>query len=51
MKIPKIFSKNEHEYIFVKEYPNFIMYQDMLIGTNECFSRQELGMIKEANNQ
>lgn len=47
MKIPKIISKNGHEYIFVKEYKNFIMYKDMLIGTTECFSRHELGTIKK----
>lgn len=47
MKIPKIISKNRHEYIFVKEYPNFIMYKDMLTGVNECFSRHELGLIKK----
>lgn len=47
MKIPKVFGKDGHEYIFVKEYPNFVMYQDMLIGTMECFSRHELGLIKK----
>ena len=47
MTIPKIISKNGHEYIFVKEYPNFVRYQDMLIGTTECFSRYELGLIKK----
>lgn len=47
MKIPKIISKNNHEYIFVKEYENFIMYEDMLTHIKECFNRQELGLIKE----
>ena len=47
MTIPKIISKNGHEYIFVKEYKNFIMYKDMLIGTTECFSRYELRLIKK----
>lgn len=46
MKIPKIISKNNHEYILEKEYPNFIMYKDMITGTRECFKRQELGLIK-----
>ena len=46
MKIPKIISKDNHEYIFVKEYKNFIMYEDMLTHCKECFSRQELGLIK-----
>lgn len=47
MKIPKIISKNNHEYILVKEYKNFIMYKDMLTGVKECFHRQEIGLAKE----
>ena len=46
-KIPKIISKKGHEYIFVKEYPNFIMYEDMVTKAKECFNRQELGLVKE----
>lgn len=49
MKIPKIFSKDNHEYILVKEYKNFIMYEDMITHCKECFNRQELGLIKECN--
>jgi hypothetical protein len=49
MKIPKIISKNNHEYILVKEYKNFIMYEDMITHCKECFSRQELGLIKGNN--
>lgn len=48
MKIPKIISKNGHKYIFVKEYPNFILYQDMLTGVRETFQRYDLGLIKPA---
>ena len=47
MKIPKIISKNRHEYILEKEYKNFIMYRDMMTGVKECFNRQELGLVKE----
>ena len=47
MKIPKIISKNKHQYILVKEYPNHILYMDMLTYAKECFSRHELGMVKE----
>ena len=47
MKIPKIVSKNNREYIFVKEYPNFIMYKDMITGVKQNFNRQELGLVKE----
>ena len=49
MKIPKIFSKDNHEYILIKEYKNFIMYEDMITHWKECFSRQELGLIKGNN--
>lgn len=47
MKIPKIISKNNHEYIFIKEYPNYIMYEDMITHVKECFCRHELGLVKE----
>lgn len=47
MRIPKIISKNDHEYIFVKEYPNFILYQDMITGVKETFQRYDLGLVKE----
>lgn len=48
MRIPKIISKNNHEYIFVKKYNgNVFLYRDMLYGYNECFSRHELGLIKK----
>ena len=47
MKIPKIIRKNNHEYILVKEYKNFIMYEDMITHSKECFNRQELGLVKE----
>ena len=43
MKIPKIISKNNHEYIFVKEYPNFVM----ITHCKECFKTQDLGLVKE----
>lgn len=47
MKIPKIISKNNREYILVKEYPNYYLYKDMMTGFNECFHKQELGLVKE----
>lgn len=47
MKIPKIISKNGQEYIFEKEYSNFILYKNMLTGANECFTRYDLGLIKK----
>lgn len=48
MKIPKIISKNNHEYIFVKKCnDNLFLYEDMLYGFKECFNRHELGLIKK----
>ena len=47
MKIPKVISKNNHEYIFTKQYPNYVLYVDLLTGVKECFSYHELGMIKD----
>lgn len=47
MKIPTIIIKDNHEYIYVKEYPNFIMYKDMVTGVRECFCMHELGLVKE----
>lgn len=46
MRILKVISKNNHEYIFVKEYDKFILYKDMITKVKECFSKQELGLIK-----
>lgn len=46
MRIQKVISKNNHEYIFVKEYDKFILYKDMITKVKECFSKQELGLIK-----
>lgn len=47
MRIPKIVSKKNREYILVKEYKNHILYKDMLTGSMECFTRHELGLMKE----
>lgn len=48
MKIPKIISKNNHEYIFVKQYnDNLFLYKEMLYGWNECFTKFDLGLVEE----
>ncbi len=46
MKIPKVISKNNHEYIFLKEYPSHVLYQEMIAGYKESFLKQELVAIK-----
>lgn len=48
MGVPKIFSKNNHEYIFVKQVnKTMFLYKDRLYGYNECFKKFDLGMVKE----
>jgi len=48
MKIPKVISKNNHEYIFEKQVnDNIFLYKEMLYGYKECFNKHDLGLIKE----
>ena len=46
MRIPKIVSQNNKEYIIIKEYPNFVLYVDWITGVKECFTYHELGLIQ-----
>ena len=46
MNIPKIISKNEHKYIFVKEYPSHILYKDIKTGVKVSFKPYDLGLIQ-----
>lgn len=47
MKIPKVISKNNHEYILVKQINDKIfLYKDLLYGYKECFTRYDLGLVK-----
>ena len=46
MEIPKMISKNNKEYIFVKKYPNFYMYEDKITHYKECFLLQDLVKLK-----
>jgi hypothetical protein len=48
MKIPKIISKNGHEYILVKKCNDKLyLYKDMLYGYTTCFDLHDLGLVKE----
>lgn len=48
MKIPKIISKNGHEYILVKKCNDKVyLYKDMLYGYKEAFDLYDLGLVKE----
>ncbi|MCI9245589.1 MAG: hypothetical protein HFJ30_00305 [Clostridia bacterium] len=46
MRIPKVISKNNREYIFVKKYPSHYSYQEMNVGYRESFLLQDLVQIK-----
>lgn len=47
MKIPKIISKEGHEYILVKKCNDKIyLYKDLLYGFTRCFDLHDLGLIK-----
>ena len=47
MKIPKVISKNGHEYIFVKQNNNkTFLYKDLLYGYKETFTDYDLGLVK-----
>ena len=47
MKIPKIISKNGHEYILVSKCNDKVyLYKDMLYGYPTCFDNHDLGLIE-----
>lgn len=47
MKIPKIISKNGHEYIFIQQNNNrTYLYKDLLYGYKETFTDYDLGLVK-----
>ena len=51
MKIPKVISKNGHEYILVaKCNENLYLYKDLLYGYKEIFTKFDLGLIIEKEN-
>lgn len=47
MEIPKVIIKMNRRYKLIKEYPGFILYQDVETGTKEAFKRSDLGMVQE----
>lgn len=42
MEIPKIITTNYKQYIFVKEYPNFYLYENMSTHIKEAFREYDL---------
>ena len=48
MNIPKIISKNGHEYIFIKQNnKTTFLYKDLIYGYYETFHIHDLGLVKE----
>ncbi len=48
MRIPKVISKNNHEYILEKQVnEKLFLYKDLLYGYKECFSLYDLGLLEE----
>jgi len=48
MKTPKFIKKNNHRYIFVKKCNKWIfLYEDVVNGFKEYFTKFDLGLIKE----
>lgn len=47
MDIPKIFKNNSRKYKLIKEYPNYVLYEETIFKYKECFNKQDLGLIEE----
>jgi hypothetical protein len=46
MRIPKIISKDGHEYILIQQCnKNMYLYKEMIYGYKECFKVDELSLI------
>jgi hypothetical protein len=51
MRIPKVISKNNREYIFEKQCnENMFLYREMIHGYRTCFTKFDLGIIKQADD-
>lgn len=44
--LPKTINRNNKEYKLIKEYPTYRLYEATKFKYKECFSKQELGVIK-----
>ena len=52
MRIPKVISKNNHEYIFEKQINDTLfLYKDLMYGYRECFSLYDLGLIRNVRKE
>lgn len=47
MRVPKIISKDGHEYIYVSKCNDkLFLYKDMISGFTTCFDLHDLGLIR-----
>lgn len=49
--IPQKIIKNRREYIFVEEYPNFLLYKNAQTGTKASFKWDEINDVTPQNYQ
>ena len=49
MIIPQSIIKNNMEYKFIKEYPNYYQYENTELSVKECFTKGEIVAIQ--NNE
>ena len=43
MEIPNILKNRGRKFEFIKEYPNYVLYEE----NKECFNKQDLGVLEE----
>lgn len=47
IKVPKVFGKNNHEYLLINQCNEKLwLYQDLLYGYKVAFTAFELGLVK-----
>jgi hypothetical protein len=46
--IPKILKRENATYKFIKEYDNYVLYENTNINKKECFNKQDLGLIENS---
>lgn len=45
--IPKILKKGDNFYKLIKVYKNHVLYENINTGIKECFTKFQLGLVKE----
>ena len=47
MDIPKIITQGNNKYKLIKEYPTYVLYENIEYGYKVTFHKHDLGLIKE----